>query len=422
MNILTSEFYENLIVVVYNGPPRTLYGKYNGHTHTEDGICKAIEECQGIRPSYIINPSNKVMMSFIKHFSFYFEAFKNPPKEVIKFAVIQHYPYFEKHQDQFDEAEIIDMLVKKEIPPVIIKYIKDPSLTLCIVACQLNGFVLKYIKQQTLELCKIAVKEISTGEHYNSDDDFIKYITCFDDDIADMAITKSIIKGFKYIPPEYITKERIHKALYIDPYIIVDIPEQFMTQELWTDAFTKKNDVFEKIPTKYITDDMTRHIMNNKIYKLYKYIPTIDDMCFIDMFKEHVTNIKFIPHDIQTLEMCVTAVRYNMLLLQYCRYMNDDMLTEISKSMEYSKTNKKNIVPKKDRFTFINGFNEDVLIKLVKIRPSLIRNLSKNNLTDTIIREALAQNGYLLQYIEDKKPEYIEIALKNQPNAIKYEH
>jgi hypothetical protein len=90
------------------------------------------------------------------------------------------------------------------------------------------------------------------------------------------------------------------------------------------------------------------------------------------------------------------------------------MLISIFKS-EYNKN-----IPKKDRFNFIRYFNEDALIRILKVKSDLLRILSVDKQTDALIKEVLRSNGYALQYVINPTKIQIEIALLQQPKAIKY--
>lgn len=90
------------------------------------------------------------------------------------------------------------------------------------------------------------------------------------------------------------------------------------------------------------------------------------------------------------------------------------MLNYIFKA-EYNKQ-----IPKKDRFNFICYFNEDALIRILKVKPDLLRILSTDQQTDKLVSQVLQSDGYALQHIVNPTKEQIEIALLQQPKAIKY--
>ena len=76
-------------------------------------------------------------------------------------------------------------------------------------------------------------------------------------------------------------------------------------------------------------------------------------------------------------------------------------------------------IPKKNRFNFICYFAEDTLIRILKVKADLLRILSTDQQTDKLVSEALQTNGYALQYITNPTKKQIEIALLQQPKAIK---
>jgi len=90
------------------------------------------------------------------------------------------------------------------------------------------------------------------------------------------------------------------------------------------------------------------------------------------------------------------------------------MLNSIFKA-EYNRQ-----IPKKNRFNFICYFNEDALIRILKVKSDLLSLLSERQQTDKLVSEVLQINGYALQYVINPTKTQIEIALLQQPKAIKY--
>lgn len=307
-----------------------------------------------------------------------FPYIENPSKKVIQIAVEKDYNNLKNYDHLFNENELIDMINKS---PFVIEHISK--------------------QYQTLKMCKIAITNIhlNHNDHYSATGTFIMYIAHFDDEIVDMIVdTHSIASGLHHVPNTFITKDRFVKALKSNSEIV-----QYLSY----------------FPREWIviTNDMIKNMRN--IQNLYSYIIAYVDnndkkMLFDKMFMAHPYTIKDIPAEYQNIVMCKKAIEYDFTLLEYCHHINNDMIKYIFK------LESRIHLPKKVRFDFINGFNEDALIRLIKVDGILMTNLDEEKLTDKLIRAALASNGYNLQYVHKQTQEYIDIALNNQPNAKKY--
>jgi len=112
--------------------------------------------------------------------------------------------------------------------------------------------------------------------------------------------------------------------------------------------------------------------------------------------------------------MCTTAVIKNEDELKYCHCIDKEMLNNIFKSKKGS--------VRKNRFEFINLFNEDVIIRIIKVCGYILSSLDKNKITYNVAKEAVMSNGYNIKYvpIELRTEEIINLALNNNPDASKY--
>lgn len=404
-NILTEKFYDYLVVVIYNGPPNTEYGKYYGFVPTEEGICTAMQKCA--YPSsmfkHIINPSDAVIKAYIDIYWYYDDIgtfVKNPSKDVIRYAISKNSNIIIKYQHLFDHEEIMIMINEN---PHIIKHIVDPTNDMYDLCAKLDGFTLKFVpfEKQTLAMCISAVTYIYTNRDkcwfYDSKDPFVNNIKHFDENIADMiANTHCLAIGLHKIPNNYITKKRFDDAFETNHKVI---------------------NFIQYYPNNFLTQDIIDKIKFKKIYMAYRHIANIIDkhemkLLVDDMLRENVRNIAHIPMDFQDEKMCESAITYDHRLLEHCYKIDANTLKKIFNKMVGT--------PKKTRFNFINEFDEDTIIRLIKIDERLIAHLDRKKMTDGLIRVALAFNGYNLQYVEDQTQEYINIALNNQPKAEKY--
>ncbi|AGC02354.1 hypothetical protein H012_gp095 [Acanthamoeba polyphaga moumouvirus] len=441
-NILKPDFYNHLEVILYNGPPNTLYGKYHGYVGygeygCEDGIIKALDKCWSVDYLFdnIINPSDKVIIAYLKKRKSSFDKIKNPSRNVIKFAITQDYKIFLKYKHLFNENEILEILA--ECPNIIefieqptylmcrlvieknswcIEYIKNPSHKLCELAIEKNPMSICYIDKnnQTPELCKNAIIGIcSNSSRYYSNSNILKKLQYIDDEIIDEIInSKFLLCEYNSIPKEYLTEERIKNCITKCPECIKHMDE--LTQELCDLAFNNNYKTIKYIPHQFQLTYMTNFIKNNDIYYLIPFIKDLDQNYCDNMFNHYWSNIKYIPPEFQTKEMCKKVVKEDYNYLQYCAHIDNNILDEIFMSHQLKNT------PKKDRFNFIKYFENDVIVRIIKVRPYIISVLPEEKQSDEIIRTALNANGYTLEYVINKRFEYIELALKNQPKAIKH--
>nr|WBF70214.1 hypothetical protein [Megavirus caiporensis] len=416
-NILTSEFYKHLTVVLYNGPPETIYGKFSDFTlrsGNEKTIIKAIQECEDKTTLYknIINPSDNVTIAYLKEEYFGFKNVKNPSKPVIKFAIVEYNEIFDKYKHLFNYQETLELIEKS---PWIIKYIESPTIEQYKMALSKDGFVICCIENQTLELCKMALKQIINDDHCYAHGTILKNMKHIDDKMIDLIIdSKFLLHEFKNIPKKFLNLVNIEKIIKNCPMCLKDMDNKLLTQELCELAFDRDIKSVQYIPHIYQTEYMTDKIKLGKYYNLIPYIKNLDREYCNQMFQDSLQNIKFIPHEYQSKEMCIKAIEYHYTYLKYCAHIDDEILNIIFKSKCMAN------IPKKDRFKFILDFDDNIIIKIIRAEPNLLSIIPENRQSDEIVKQALATNGWSLQYVINKKEEYVKIALENQPMAVKY--
>ncbi|ARF08196.1 hypothetical protein Catovirus_1_246 [Catovirus CTV1] len=156
------------------------------------------------------------------------------------------------------------------------------------------------------------------------------------------------------------------------------------------------------IPKQFQNSEMKDTIINNKVYELYKYINAEDNIkeIYINIFKEDTNNIKFTPEKYQTYEMCADSVTKNIYNLQYCYFITAKLLNQIFAM--------KKGTSRKTRYDFINNFEEESIIKIIKIRPHFLSRIEKQ--THNIIMAAITEDGSVYSYIKNPNPEYERIA------------
>jgi len=511
-NILLPTFYENLVYVYYNGPPQTLYERYNKSIRTEKDIVDAIEKCGGRLYNHIINPSLEVMAIYCKEYSFHLSEIKIPSLELIKRCIQHHHFIYREYKHLFDDInEVIT------INPKIICYIDNPSDELKIKVLQRDIGNLTYIKDQNEECCEFVAQELCNNrdscvrqkiiqDPFVCSDmllgiQFIKNITgkdysclgtktvknwavnirdfkVFNDKIVDLLIrVPNFIYRLTDIPDHYWNKERILILMKYNPQVLEYYPdEKYFTQDAYSVAYESNPSIYPYIPKEFRTETMItnnkytypsnldycqQQISNNRIRRQwksmidegnaltqelcddifeidpsqFKYIPaeyqTADMICKIKRIHpellRHVTNltkeicedvikinqnaIEYIPPEYQTEEICKLAIKGRGSNLRWCHIITKDMINIILKTTGG---------PRKNRFDFVKSFNESDILRIIPSFPSIIKYLNPEQQTDTIIRKALNTDGYCYQYVINKCHDYLEIALTNQPKAIKY--
>jgi len=329
--------------------------------------------------------------------------------------------------------------------------------------------MLGYVKKQTYHICVNAIQSILTKSrnalyselfhggagvwHETISASFVKNfnLECFnDEEITKLyeLVFENNQNSIRYMEPKYITQHMLHQYIKHNPDFLKQYMDNFPEHKIQEDDLKsihiqqlKKNlHNFTSIDPRYQTPEMILMMKKNTYgVRYYHHIHNIDEIgeeLYNDAFEKNPNNIAYIPdkyktfpmcdkavaHNIsnithvptkfQTLAMCKTVTCKNHLSIRYCEYIDMDMLQSIYKQQI--------LVPKKERFKFINYLDDEKVIKILKLMPLLLRVIEKSKLKDIMIKTALETDGYALQYVNDQTPEYIEIALKNQPKAQKY--
>jgi len=388
-NILLPNFHNYLEVVIYNGPPNTIYGRYYGRVTSGDeySILAALKECcfKSRLFENILNPSDNIVLYHLEESMSLLKNTKlnrKPSKFLIVKSILINDANFKDYRSMFNENEIIGLLKQ-------------------------GANIYGDIDNLTLEMCKLVLQN-----KYNKYIIDLTYFKYWDNELIEMIIAnKSIILNFNIIHD--LSLEQIRKAVLINPLRLKYFMNIVFEQTLYIDLYNVDYRCIEYIPYDFQTDHMHTDIRINHL----EYIRFLRDKNQIDFDKlidKYLRYIEYIPKEFQTLEMCKECIQYNKLLLKYCYHIDAEMLDSIFKS-DYNRN-----VPKKDRFNFIRYFDEDALIRILKLKPDLLHLLSQDKQTDRLVTEILQSNGYALQYVINPSKAHIEIALLQQPKAIKY--
>lgn len=264
--------------------------------------------------------------------------------------------------------------------------------------------IYKDIDDLTLEMSKLVLKN-----RYTKD---LKYFKYWDDELINLIIAdKNIISNFDVIPN--FSLDQIIKEILVNPIRLKCFMYIIFDQNIYNKSYDQEYGCIEYIPYNFQTNYM--HIdIRTKHLELVRFLRDRNQADFDKLISRYSGYIQYIPEEFQTLSKCKKCVEYNELLLKYCYCIDREMLKSIFKSEQ----NKK--IPKKDRFNFICYFNEDALIRILKVKFDLLRILSQDQQTDKLVSEVLESDGYALQHIVNPTKKHIEIALLQQPKAIKY--
>lgn len=183
-----------------------------------------------------------------------------------------------------------------------------------------------------------------------------------------------------------------------------------VTQELCKRIFDLDPKQFVSIPTSFQTSEM--------IYVVYTQYPSM--IPYIHNFTYQMAEtsvrvlpdaIRYIPGSLHTEALCMQAVSGRGYNLRWCQILTRDLLAHIFKTTEGSRMS---------RFSFLQEYSEAELLRILAVRPNLLMYLKPEQQTDTLIRKVLALDGFAYQYVLHKTPEYLALAMANEPRAIKY--
>ncbi len=190
----------------------------------------------------------------------------------------------------------------------------------------------------------------------------------------------------------------------------IAIQDQYSCDEL----FRSNIEMFSQFIPKFQTQEMINKIIEKDQYYLLKYCPHLSQEICDLVVKYQVENIQYIPKENIVDELAYYVVEEDPSLLQFCPNIDRKLMMHIFRSKKMSS------LPRIDRYNFIIDFDEDVLVKIVKAIPNVFRVLPQKRKTDKIIKTVLSEDGYCIQYVENKTKEYTDIAIKKSPGAKKY--
>lgn len=314
----------------------------------------------------IVNPSDDIISYAIGYNASIIDEISSPSKEMI-FRSILASPeiYVKKFEHLLREDDFI-LLVKMPAPSIygiygyeLIKYLSNPSDKIKWVILKDHPFAAEYIEDMTSEMCEYAVLHLSFLPI-----ELISKIKNFTPEIVERIIS-SYYCPLQYIPQSYYNSELISSAIEKNPSNIEFVPEEFWNQRLFDRATDKDKRL-----------------------------------------------LRFVPEIYQTEALVKKCLRFDPMLMRDCINITNEIVV-----WSFKNDDKKS---KKTRLDFVNNYAEDDIVRIARVYGNILQILTLDKKTERVIKTALGSNGWALQYVEEQKEEYIQIALKSEPRATKY--
>ena len=218
---------------------------------------------------------------------------------------------------------------------IAIKWIKNPSIELCVLAVKQDGLALGFIDNQTEDICMLAIKQNISAYHYVKEHnvaiceftiqqdglmlEFVKeqYQT---EKVCELAVTQN---GWALRHVKKQTPKICELAVKNKPYALQYVQDEFKTKKLCISAVQLNGNVLQFI--------------NNQS----------DEMCELAV-KECYFAIRFVNN--QTDEICKLAVQQSGLMLQFVREQTEE-ICELAIKQNFFASRYVKIPPNPD-FTF----------------------------------------------------------------------
>jgi hypothetical protein len=277
-NILLSEFYNHLEMVVYNGPPETIYDRYYGRviSGNENSILAALKKCWSTEALFknIVNPSDNIILYYLKKEVKLLKDVKlNPSKSLIYKSILIRSSNFKDYKLMLNESDVIKLL--KE-----------------------GADIYKDIDDLTLEMSKLVLQN-----RYITDLTYFKY---WDDELIDMIINdKSIISNFDVIPN--LSLDQIIKAILVYPLRLKCFTNIIFDQDIYNKSYDQDYRCIEYILYDFQTDYM--HIdIRTKHLDHVRFLRDKNQEDFYKLISIRTRYIEYVPEEFQTLSMCRICV------------------------------------------------------------------------------------------------------------------
>lgn len=285
--------------------------------------------------------------------------------------------------------------------PDVIKYMKDPSENLCCLALDRDPYCIKYIDQSE-KLCLVAINKnahVLTHIKKKNRTNKIYYEAIKNDSTV-----------INYIDKQELTIDMIEEVAKTYPQAIILLEKEYQTYDFMFDIIKNNGELLEHVRDDLKDVNMCNAAIENKPSalrfipeKIKEAYPELVNKCF-EM--DHDT-IYFINNP--TREMKLRAIRKDPLSIrlidnlepEFCELafsLNKELATYIVRDICYH--------------------SNEIIFEAIKQCPNIIREIKSP--TDEMIKEAVKNDGYLLEFfdVSDKTTQWL--ALNDTPNAIKY--
>lgn len=230
------------------------------------------------------------------------------------------------------------------------------------------------------------------------------------------------------IPPCYVDEEQLIKGIKcasqeIEQYVkfALDTETKFDLKKIYKVLFDCDTFSINVIPHEFQSDEMIQKVLtevasyNSHILKFLRLTPEVEQKML------ELCAIKDIPQHLHTNELCLKAINDDPYNLQY---INSEFINELMLNTFFRHKLLRD-VPRNDRFSMITKFDEKRLIKILQYKPMLLSILSSDQRTYNVLKSLVTFSGYSIQYLTYDEQnyndcEFVKIALKNEPRAIKY--
>lgn len=272
---------------------------------------------------------------------------------------------------------------------------------------------IRYVKYQTEDICMIALKKsksmivhiLPINRTYN--------ICMYASECKDPYI-------LKYIPENILDYDMCVNAIKNNGFSISCVPQKFKTFELIEIAITENPYVIKELSEAEQLPHMIKNVVENKGDCLQYVINKTENICMSAIINDGFA-IRYIPHEILTLEMCMIAIKTNTELYDF--YVKNKKNKACINNLCQKGLSMRCIQGQAEKICHIayDKFNDQSLhIMGINRIPSSLRFIKKEYRTEHINELAVKNDGTVLKYIDkDQQTDKIcEIAIDQNPVAI----
>ena len=208
----------------------------------------------------------------------------------------------------------------------LLKYVKNQTPELCLIAVSNNGEALEFVKNQTEEICWAAIKQDGNAIYFAKEQTYEMCMYAINNGCPLFSIKQPITlemamlavsrKGYniEHVPPEIITQEMCIIAAQNELYEIDDIPPQFRTQKVYEGIINNWPYIIEDMdePQEYhwrTAIQKDGRILQNLPNKTY-------ELCLLAV-QNKPSALEFVPIEFRTMELLTIAFTKDIKVLRY---------------------------------------------------------------------------------------------------------